>query len=227
MNQSSSRRRRPSRRTFALLGGAALVAVVLAACTDPPLPLRPGPACTKQVPPSKAASAIAAANPGDVLCITTGDLGAARLHPTRDGTSTKRIVLRATGSVTTTGIDIGADYWTVEGFIVKANPKAAAAPGIGIRGVGVAVYSNRAQGGTDYGISCDLDVPCNGARISYNVVTRSVGTGIWVYGNDIIAQANDVSGSVQVGNSDADGFRFFGNRITLRANYIHDIDATA
>jgi hypothetical protein len=36
-----------------------------------------------------------------------------------------------------------------------------------------------------------------------------------------------VSGSVQVGSSDADGFRFFGNRITLRGNYIHDIDAKA
>src|SRR4051812_33346420 len=116
MNQTLSRRL-PFRRTFTLLGVAALIVVVLAACTDPPLPLRPGPACTKHIAPSKAATAIATANPGDVLCIATGDVGAARLHPTRDGTSTKRIVLRATGTVTTTGIDIGADYWTVEGFI--------------------------------------------------------------------------------------------------------------
>ena len=221
-----------------------LTLLVLASCTPPPivapkpkppattlpvqpLPLPPGPPCTRGIAPGNIAAAVAAAAPGAVLCVTAGDLGARRVHLTRDGTSAQRIVLRAVGRVTTTGIDIDADWWTVEGFIVNVNRAAPAAPGISVMGMGIAVNANRVQGGTDYGISCDIDTPCNGARIARNVVTKSVGTGIWVYGNDIVAEGNDVSGSVQVGSSDADGFRFFGNRITLRGNYIHDIDAKA
>jgi hypothetical protein len=46
--------------------------------------------------------------------------------------------------------------------------------------------------------------------------------GIYVSGNNITVQDNDIS-SVSIGSDDVDAMRFFGNNITIQHNYSHDI----
>ena len=46
--------------------------------------------------------------------------------------------------------------------------------------------------------------------------------GIYVSGNNITVQDNDIS-SVNIGSDDVDAMRFFGNNITIQHNYSHDI----
>src|SRR6188474_1943216 len=108
MNQVVSRRRRPSWRSFAVPGGVLLGLLVLSTCTPPPPPIivpkpkppattrpttttRPAttttpttttvpsePDCTVELTPAEVVAAVASAQPGDVLCVSAGDLGSAR-----------------------------------------------------------------------------------------------------------------------------------------------------
>lgn len=231
-----------------LMAGSALAIAVLAAACIPPAPpiIPPDPnppvtepaACTIHVQPGVAggngsaaspfgsiAPAVAAAQPGAVICVSAGDLGVERPVITTAGRQDARIELRATGQVALAGFDISADWWTVTGFDVRTR-SSSPTPGITIRGTGVQVLRNTIRNATNYGIRCDTSAPsCNNGVISSNRVLASVGTGIFVYGTDITVQSNDVSGSVQVGTSDADGIRFFGDRLTIRGNHVHDISA--
>jgi hypothetical protein len=223
-----------------LAAAAVLMSCVPSSASTPGAPTvaPPAPDCTFTVRPGavdgdgtaarpfgEASPAADAARPGDVICVTDGDLGDDPVVLTRSGAEDARIVLRAQGTVTSAGFEVRADYWRVEGFDVVARgdePR----PGILVNGRGVEVVGNSVTGSTDNGIRCGEVAPyCDGAMISSNRVENVVGSGIFVFGADITVESNDVSGSVQVGASDADGIRFFGDRITLRHNHIHDISA--
>lgn len=229
------------------LAGAAVAAAFVVGCIPPAPPIIPPTpeppvttpsACTLHVQPGVVggngtasapfgtiAPAIASAKPGSVICVGAGDLGAERPLITVSGREGAPIELRATGAAVLGGFDVKADWWIISGFDVQPR-SSAPTPGIAIRGTGVQVIRNTVRNATDYGIRCDTSAPsCDRGLIANNRVLGSVGTGIFVYGADVLVQSNDVSGSVQVGSSDADGIRFFGDRLTIRRNHVHDISA--
>jgi hypothetical protein len=165
------------------------------------------------------------AAPGDVICVGAGDLGPEPIAIVTSGTEGAPIRIRAQGTVVTAGVDITANWVTLDGFTVYGHP-GNERPGIRVKGVGVELVGNAVADSEAYGIQCMNEAPfCDRARIVNNQVERSVGTGIFVYGTDIEVAANDVSASRQVDDSDADGIRFFGERIFLHNNDIHDISA--
>jgi hypothetical protein len=173
-------------------------------------------------------SAVDAAKPGDVVCVGPGDHDGERVAVTRSGTAKAPIRIRALGEVKTAGFVVNADHVAIEGFTVSnrslGDGQEGRAMGIYLSGTGLKALGNTAIDTEGDGIGCDTNPPsCIDVVIARNTVRGADGTGIIVAGRRILVEANDVSRSIMIKSTDADGMRFFGSDITIRRNYVHDI----
>jgi hypothetical protein len=173
-------------------------------------------------------AAVDAAKPGDVVCVGPGDHSNERVAVTRSGTAKAPIRVRALGEVKTAGFVVKADHVGIEGFTVSnrglGDDQDGRAMGIYLSGTGLKAVGNTAIDTEGDGIGCDTYPPsCIDVVISRNTVRGADGTGIIVAGRRILVAGNDVSRSIKIKSTDADGMRFFGSEITIRGNYIHDI----
>jgi Right handed beta helix region len=150
-----------------------------------------------------------------------------RPHITTSGTDSAPIQIRALGEVRTSGFVIEASHILLDGFTVSnqgRRDKTGRDWGIYLAGTGLRITNNVVLDTEGYGISCETYPPsCFDTVIAGNIVQGADGTGILAAGERILVENNDVSRSIMVDETDADGMRFFGSEITFRKNYIHDI----
>jgi hypothetical protein len=173
-------------------------------------------------------AAVDAAKPGDIVCVGAGDHNDERVAVTRSGTAKAPIRIRALGDVRMAGFVVKANHVAIEGFTVSnrslGEDQEGRAMGIYLSGTGLKAIGNTVIDTASDGIGCDAYPPsCTDVLIARNTVRGVDGTGIVVAGRRILVEGNDVSRSVVINSSDADGMRFFGSEITFRGNYIHDI----
>jgi hypothetical protein len=168
-------------------------------------------------------AAIDAAPNGGTICVTAG-VYVERAHVRSGGTPEHRLVLTALGTATTEGVIVTADNVSIVGFDVT-NPSRAndigRDYGISLAGRGLIVERNHVRSSAADGIGCEQKPPfCPGA-----VVEGAEGAGIVTYGDAVLIEGNDVSGSTSHHAVDADGIRFHGADVVVRANRVHDITA--
>ena len=165
--------------------------------------------------------------PGDIVCVRSPHHDYERPHVTISGTATAAIQIRALAEVKTAGFVIEANYIHLDGFTVSNHgrrDKRGRDWGIYLAGTGLRITNNVVLDTESYGISCETYPPsCFDTVIANNIVQGADGTGILAAGERILVESNDVSRSIMVDETDADGMRFFGTKITIRGNYIHDI----
>jgi hypothetical protein len=219
-------------------GGLSCLVVALALVPGPgtsggargPAPSFPGSECTATADgrtPRAIEDAVAEAEPGDVVCVRPGvyDSGAVELR--RSGKSDAPIEVRALGRVVLENVRIDAKHVSFIGFEITSPPDRAGdglTPGISLRGTGLVVSDNFVHDTAGDGIACVQRSPsCVDAVISRNTVRGADGTGIVVSGRSNRVARNEVSESVRIRASDADGIRFFGTGHVIRSNRVHDI----
>jgi parallel beta helix pectate lyase-like protein len=172
-------------------------------------------------------AALDRARPGDIVCVTSKDHGYERPRITTSGTDDAPIQIRALGEVRTAGFVVEANHIALDGFTVSnqgRRDKTGRDWGIYLAGTGLQITNNVVLDTEGYGISCETYPPsCFDTVIAGNIVQGADGTGILAAGERILVENNDVSRSIMVDETDADGMRFFGSQITFRKNYIHDI----
>ena len=165
--------------------------------------------------------------PGDIVCVRSPNHGYERPHVTISGTVSASIQIRALAEVRTAGFVIEANYIHLDGFTVSNHGRRDAKGrdwGIYLAGTGLRITNNVVLDTESYGISCESYPPsCFDTVIANNIVQGADGTGILAAGERILVENNDISRSIMVNETDADGMRFFGSQITMRGNYIHDI----
>jgi hypothetical protein len=220
-------RSRPFRALRAVLC-ALLAAAVLAGCggvpVSPPPPSstpggkpRPVPAptdCTQTLAgPQDAAPALAAAAPGDKLCLIGRYPPDTALTVQRSGTAAQPIVLESDGLVVDS-IEVTGDNVVVQGFSTRGTG------GIRAQGNGVIIRNNDVRGAVDSGISC---LSCTNARVIGNWVQRMDGVGIVMSGSGGVIRDNEVSNLVRRSAADADGIGFTGSQMSVIHNFVHDI----
>ena len=171
-------------------------------------------------------AAIDAAPGGGTICVTAG-VYAERAHVRSGGTPEHRLVLTALATTTTEGFIVTADNVSIVGFDVTNPGRADDAGrdyGISLAGEGLIAERNHVRSSAADGIGCEQKPPfCPGAVIRANVVERAEGAGIVTYGDAVLIEGNDVSGSTSHHAVDADGIRFHGADVVVRANKVHDI----
>ena len=165
--------------------------------------------------------------PGDIVCVRSPHHDYERPHVTISGTESATIQIRALTEVKTAGFVIEANHIQLDGFTVSNNGRHDMKGrdwGIYLAGTGLRITNNAVLDPESYGISCETYPPgCFDTVIANNLVQGADGTGILAAGQRILVENNDVSRSIMVDETDADGMRFFGSQITIRGNYIHDI----
>ena len=165
--------------------------------------------------------------PGDIVCVRSPHHDYERPHVTISGTVNASIQIRALAEVRTAGFVIEANYIHLNGFTVSNHGRHDMKGrdwGIYLAGTGLRITNNAVLDSESYGISCETYPPgCFDTVIANNLVQGADGTGILAAGERILVENNDVSRSIMVDETDADGMRFFGSQITMRGNYIHDI----
>jgi hypothetical protein len=223
---------RPRWRAPLLLGVlVALMGVLVGGCGIGSVPVSPPPAtaippprtvptptdCTQSPATSaEARRALAAANPGQKVCLLGRYAPDTVLLLTRSGTSSQPIVLESNG-VTLGGIEVDADNVVVQGFNLWGGS------GINAQGQNIAITDNDVRGAARDGIRC---APCTDAQITANTVIRADGVGIMISGETATVRDNDVSQSLWRSAPDADGIGFAGTGLTIQHNYVHDIGAS-
>jgi hypothetical protein len=171
--------------------------------------------------------AVDAAGPGDIICVASLDHSDERIAVMRSGRAGAPIRIVALGSVRIAGFIVDADHVEIEGFFVSNvghDDDRGRSMGIYLAGSFLRVENNTVSATDGDGIGCDAyPASCADVVISHNTIRDADGAGILVAGKRILVEYNDVAGSVKNRASDADGIRFFGSRITIRGNYVHDI----
>jgi hypothetical protein len=172
-------------------------------------------------------AALDRAHPGDIICVRSRDHDHERPHVTTSGSPEAPIQIRALGEVRTSGFIVEASHIVLDGFTVSNQGRRNAGGrdwGIYLAGTGLRITHNVVLDTESYGISCETYPPsCFDTVIAHNIVQAADGTGILAAGERILVENNEVSRSIMVDETDADGMRFFGSQITFRKNYIHDI----
>ena len=172
-------------------------------------------------------AALDRAQPGDIVCVRSRDHDYERPRITTSGTADAPIQVRALGEVRTSGFVVEASHIVLDGFTVSNQGRRDTTGrgwGIYLAGTGLRITNNVVLDTEGYGISCETYPPsCFDTVIADNIVQGADGTGILAAGERILVENNDVSRSIMVDETDADGMRFFGSQITFRKNYIHDI----
>lgn len=165
--------------------------------------------------------------PGDIVCVRSQNHDYERPHVTISGTLNASIQIRALAEVRTAGFVVEANYIHLDGFTVSNHGRRDTKGrdwGIYLAGTGLRITNNVVLDTESYGISCESYPPgCFDTIIANNIVQGADGTGILAAGERILVENNDVSRSIMVDETDADGVRFFGSEITMRGNYIHDM----
>jgi Right handed beta helix region len=206
----------------------AMLGVLAGGCGIGSVPVSPPPAapippprtvatptdCTQSPATSaEAQRALAAADPGQKVCLLGRYAPDTVLSLTRSGTSSQPIVLESNG-VTLGGIDVAADNVVVRGFNLWGGG------GINAQGQHIAISDNDVRDAALDGIRC---APCTDAQINGNTVIGADGIGIMISGETASVRDNDVSQSPRRGAPDADGIGFAGTNLTIQHNYVHDI----
>lgn len=208
------------RRVARLFVVGVTAAFLVTGCTgaEPQPPAGPaidGTACTAALTsPGAVEEALAAAGPGDVVCITGTGLAGTDLTMTRSGEAARPMTLLADGAPVRS-VTVGADFVHVVGFAVTGGE------GIVLSGRGLTVRGNDVDGADQDGISCEHN--CADVLIEGNTVTEADGSGIIVEGEQITVRGNTISGSVRREAGDADGIRFFGTDVAIVGNTVSDI----
>jgi parallel beta-helix repeat protein len=150
-----------------------------------------------------------------------------RVGVTISGSSGSIITFQAQGTVVMQGFDLEASYITIDGFSI-ANTGGS---GWDDRSDGSGVYMYNANynvisdNSIDHTTAAGIYVSsnCNHNLVSANIITYAVECGIYAMGTYNVIDSNDISHTRDIGNSDADGVRFFGTGNIFRRNHIHDI----
>lgn len=206
------------------LAGLAVLALVATACTAGPAPTEdPGgqpssdsaPACSSTAGDAQTADeSLAAARPGDTVCLQGDGFAGAELVMTSSGTPAAPIVVSGADTVLAS-MSVEADHVIVQGLRTEGGS------GILLTGAGLVARDNTVLDATaSSGIAC---LPCDDATIEGNTVARTDGTGIFIEGNRITVRDNEVSESVRIDARDADGIRFFGTGHRIEGNLVRDI----
>lgn len=179
------------------------------------------------IQPSAIQTAVDEAEPGDVLCVRSPDHQDELVRVTRSGAPGAPIELRALGRVVTGGFIVEADDILIRGFTVDNDgvpfPGGREA-GFHLAGARLGILDNLILDPGGYGIHCHLHAPrCEDTAIIGNTVRGVDGIGINAMGRNLLVEGNDVAGSFAREAGDADGMRFFGERILIRRNYVHHI----
>lgn len=182
---------------------------------DPPRPvLTLPPDCTRTVAErADLVAAVATVSPGETVCVVGESLAGLVLELRRSGTSRAPVTLAGDGAVLG-GIHVEADHVVVQGLSFFGGP------GIEARGAGLVLRGNTVHEAQENGIVC---APCTDALVGGNVVRRADGSGLLVSGSGITVRDNTITDSVRRTAGDADGIRFFGDRIRIIGNTISDI----
>ena len=198
----------------------------------PPSVARDTGRCTRSVdrgrdPQASIQAAVANAAPGDVVCVRGENHQDELVYLTRSGAPGRPIEVRALGRVVTAGFVVEADDILIRGFTVD-NGGVPHPDGwrtaFHLAGARLGIIENTIVDPGGYGIHCHLEAPhCADTAIIGNTVRGADGIGINVMGRGILVQGNDVSGSIAVEAGDADGIRFFGEKLLIRGNYVHHI----
>ena len=163
-------------------------------------------------------------NAGSTVIVQAGTYDE-RINVTRSGSSSNLIVFQAQGTVKTQGFNIHADYVKVDGFEIVstgADPNDRShGSGIYLSGGNNQISNNYIHNTSAAGIFFMSTV--SNTTVSGNRVAYAVECGIFIDGTNNLVVSNDVSHSVDVAASDADGIRFFGSGNTVRQNHIHDL----
>lgn len=172
-------------------------------------------------------AAIGSAAPGQVVCVRAENHRDELVHVQRSGAPGRPIELRALGRVVTAGFVVEADDIIIRGFTVDQggvpHPDGWRT-GFHLAGSRLGIIGNTITDPGGYGIHCHLAEPhCRDTAIIGNTVRGADGIGINAMGRNILVEGNDVSGSVVVEANDADGIRFFGERMLIRDNVVHSI----
>ncbi len=192
---------------------------VLAACTTERSPAPGGvprtAGCTSAAQTAtEAQTALDRAGPGDVVCLRGDGLADADLTLARSGTPQAPVTV-AGDRTSVRSLRVSGDHATVQGLATEPG-----GAGIDLDGSGLVVRGNEVRGAVEDGISC---VTCESSEIVGNTVEGTDGTGILAEGSDVQVRDNTVRGSVRRQADDADGIRFFGDRLTIAGNDISDI----
>ncbi|MDQ4009453.1 MAG: right-handed parallel beta-helix repeat-containing protein [Actinomycetota bacterium] len=213
---------------FATLIGLVLV---VSGCTgdqrpDAPLPSAPPPSnqagplpadCADRITDSEQASgALAQAQPGTTVCLSSDGLRDAELEMVTSGTPQQPITIVADGA-TMRSLRVRADHVVIQGLRLRDGD------GLTMSGRGLVARNNVIYNAAENGLAC---LGCVDTLLESNTVQRADGTGIWFSGQRITLRNNTVSESVARTQNDADGIRFFGIGHRLIGNTIKDIKAS-
>ncbi len=188
--------------------------------------------CTRVVdrgrdPAASIQAAVDEAGPGDMVCVRSTNHRDEVVEIGRSGAPGRPIELHALADVVTGGFIVEADDVIVRGFTVQTGAATDAEDwraGFELRGRRLGIIDNTVTDPAGYGIHCSLGAPhCTDTAIIGNTISGADGNGINAIGYDLLVEGNDVSGSIRRLANDADGIRFFGERLLLRDNIVHRI----
>src|SRR2546422_6375595 len=161
---------------------------------------------------------------GDTVIVSPGAYSE-RVQVTRSGAADLPITFQAQGAVVMQGFNVQANYIKVDGFEMVSTGAGwsdhSHGSGVYLSGSNDQISNNYIHNTTAAGIFFTSSV--SNSTVSGNRVAYSVECGMYINGTHNLIVANDISHSVSVGGSDADGARFFGSGNTVRRNHIHDI----
>lgn len=166
--------------------------------------------------PVEAVPAVTRARPGDTVCFTGERFADLTIDMSTSGRAGEPISLIGGGATMRT-VKVNASYVVVDGFVLSDGA------GLKVTGTGLVLRNNVVRNATDDGIACRR---CTDATIESNTVWRADGTGLVIDGDRGLVRDNTVNGSVMRTTGDADGIRFFGNRLRLIGNTIKNITAS-
>lgn len=157
-------------------------------------------------------------------CLVQAGTYSERVAPANGGTPDNLITFTAQGTVVMQGFTLQTGYIRVQGFeITNAPNRFPDYYGVYLQGDGYEVIDNYVHDLVRDGIYVARSSPfANNSLIRGNIIRFVYGTGITLFGQGNIAEANDIS-HILISFDDADGMRFFGDGHIIRYNYIHDI----
>jgi hypothetical protein len=188
--------------------------------------------CTQVVdrgrnPGASIQAAVDAAGPGDMVCVRSTNHRDEVVEIRRSGAPGRPIEVHALADVVSGGFVVDANDVIIRGFTIETGRAADAEDwraGFELRGRRLGIIDNTITDPAGYGIHCSLGAPhCTDTAIIGNTIRGADGNGINAIGYDLLVEGNEVSGSIRRYANDADGIRFFGERLLLRDNFIHRI----
>jgi len=159
---------------------------------------------------------------GDTVIVRSGTYDE-RVTVNTNGSSGNKITFKAEPrrTVEMQGFILNGEYLEVEGFNISYQylPQWQGS-GVWISGDNANVIDNYIYNTTNIGIRSNSATGANNTYIVDNYVYHSNG-GIWVKGDNILVEKNEIERMYKYNTFDSDYTRFFGNNITFKYNYFH------